>query len=77
MGELKNMTRRELRKAREDIRQASELLKHDLVWSNDFEAIRTDLAEYLEVQSELGLANHAALLRIVEKLLDAEFRLQD
>ena len=62
---------------RDNMRQAAELLKHDLVWSQDFEAIRLDLAEYLESKSTEGISNHPALLRIVDKLLDAEFRLQD
>ncbi len=71
------MNRREFKKVRDDMSQAADLLKHDLVWSQDFEAIRVDLAEYLQAQSDLGIGNHPALLRIVARLLDAEFRLQD
>lgn len=62
---------------RDNMRQAAELLRHDLVWSQDFEAIRLDLAEYIESKSTQGIGNHPALIRLVDKLLDAEFRLQD
>lgn len=38
-----------------DFKQASALLHDDqLVWSNDLEAIRRDLAEYLSDKASLG-----------------------
>ena len=52
-----------------DFKQAAGLLRHDLVWSADLEAIRLDLAEYLEVKSSLGLANHPSLINIAQKLI--------
>ena len=55
-----------------DFLQASGLLKHDLVWSEDFEAIRLDLADYLENRSRLGAANHPSLISMVHQLLATE-----
>lgn len=55
-----------------DFLQAAGLLKADLVWSPDFNAIRKPLAEYLTAKSSLGEANHPALVEIVARLLDDE-----
>lgn len=55
-----------------DFLQAAGLLEADLIWSNDFAAIRLPLAEYLRVKSGLGLANHPALRQLVQHLLSTE-----
>ena len=55
-----------------DFLQAAGLLKADLVWSPDFNAIRQPLAEYLTAKSSLAEANHPALIEIVARLLDDE-----
>jgi hypothetical protein len=52
-----------------DFKQASGLLRHDLVWSADLESIRLDLAEYLDVKAGLSLANHPSLIKIAQKLI--------
>lgn len=55
-----------------DFLQAAGLLRADLVWSPDFNAIRQPLAEYLTAKSSLAEANHPALIEIVARLLDDE-----
>ena len=63
------MRRKELIKVENDYKQAIGLLRHDLVWSNDLDSIRLDLADYLEARSGLVQFNHPALLNIVRKLI--------
>ncbi len=63
------MRRKELIKIENDYKQAIGLLRHDLVWSNDFESIRLDLADYLEAMTDLVQFNHPALSAIVQKLI--------
>jgi len=60
---------KQYQKVTNDFKQAAGLLRHDLVWSADLEAIRLDLAEYLEVKCSLGLANHPSLINIAKKLI--------
>jgi len=48
-----------------DFQQAAGLLRHDLIWSEDFDAIRLDLADYLERVSTLGVANRPSLVILV------------
>jgi hypothetical protein len=55
-----------------DFKQAIGLLRHDLVWSQDFEAIRSDLADYLEMKSVLGVGNSLSLIRVVRNLIATE-----
>lgn len=55
-----------------DFKQAIGLLNDDLVWSDDMESIRIELAEYLKVKTHLGSANHPALIGIVRKLIATE-----
>ena len=55
-----------------DFKQAAGLLKADLVWSADMEAIRSSLAEYLEVKADLKLDNHPALIAVVKALIAEE-----
>ncbi len=55
-----------------DFLQAAGLLEAELVWSNDFDAIREPLAKFLKVKSALGAANHPALRQLVEQLLSTE-----
>tara|TARA_R110001632_G_scaffold188358_1_gene308775 strand:- start:625 stop:843 length:219 start_codon:yes stop_codon:yes gene_type:complete len=55
-----------------DFKQAAGLLRHDLVWSEDFDAIRSDLADYLDRTSSLGVANSPALVRVVRNLIATE-----
>jgi len=61
--------RKEQRKIENDFSQAAGLLRHDLVWSEDLDAIRLDLATYLESRASLGVANHASLIAVVRKLI--------
>ena len=55
-----------------DFKQAAGLLRHDLVWSEDFEAIRSDLADYLDMKSVLGVGNSLSLVRVVRNLIATE-----
>lgn len=55
-----------------DFLQAAGLLEADLIWSEDFEAIRIDLATYLKVKAGLGSANHPSLISLVQHLLSEE-----
>lgn len=64
------MTRSE--RITKDFLQAAGLLKADLVWSNDFNDIRFQLAEYLKAKAVLGSANHPALIDLVQTLLADE-----
>ena len=64
--------RREHQRIQDDFMQAAGLLRHDLVWDSDFEAIRSDLADYLENRSHAGIANPESLVKVVQKLLASE-----
>ena len=64
--------RKEHQRIQDDFRQAAGLLRHDLVWDADFEAIRSDLADYLDSRSDAGVANHATLITLVKKLIATE-----
>jgi hypothetical protein len=55
-----------------DFLQAAGLLEADLIWSDDFEAIRLDLATYLRAKSGLAGANHPSLISLVQHLLSEE-----
>ena len=55
-----------------DFMQAAGLLEADLIWSDDFEAIRLDLATFLRSKAALGSANHPSLIRLVQHLLSEE-----
>lgn len=55
-----------------DFLQAAGLLKADLVWSSDFDEIRRPLAEYIQRKASLGLANHPALIEVVQAILKDE-----
>ena len=66
--EMPLRSRENMNRVYADYRQALGLLEHDLVWSQDFEAIRLDLAKLIR--------NHAAdwdfppeLTAIVQKLI--------
>ena len=54
-----------------DYRQAVGLLRHDLVWSDDFDAIRLDLANLIEATAESAIYP-ASLTEIVQKLIATE-----
>ena len=64
--------RREHRRIEDNFKQAAGLLRHDLVWSEDFESIRLDLADFIEAQASHGAANSQALLKVVDGLLATE-----
>ena len=64
--------RREHRRIEDNFKQAAGLLRHDLVWSNDFESIRLDLADFIQAQASNGAANSQALLKVVDGLLATE-----
>ena len=64
--------RKEHQRIQDDFRQASGLLRHDLVWSADFEAIRSDLADYLDMKSVLGVGNSLSLVKVVQHLIASE-----
>jgi hypothetical protein len=55
-----------------DFLQAAGLLEADLIWSDDFEAIRLDLATYLRSKAALATANHPSLISLVQHLLADE-----
>lgn len=55
-----------------DFLQAAGLLEADLIWSNDMEAIRADLATYLKAKAALGSGNHPSLISLVQHLLADE-----
>lgn len=54
-----------------DYRQASGLLRHDLVWSDDFEAIRIPLADLIDHHAEIA-DYPLALTAIVRNLIATE-----
>ena len=64
--------RKEHQRINDDFRQAAGLLRHDLVWSADFEAIRLDLADYLDSKSVLGVGNSLSLIKVVQHLIATE-----
>ena len=64
--------RKEHQRIQDDFRQAAGLLRHDLVWSADFEAIRSDLADYLDMKSVLGVGNSLSLVKVVQHLIATE-----
>ena len=64
--------RREHRRIEDNFKQAAGLLRHDLVWSDDFESIRLDLADFIQAQASNGAANSQALLKVVDGLLATE-----
>lgn len=64
--------RKEHQRIQDDFRQAAGLLRHDLVWSADFEAIRSDLADYLDMKSVLGVGNSLSLVKVVKHLIADE-----
>ena len=64
--------RKEHKRIEGNFRQAAGLLRHDLVWSDDFESIRLDLADFIQAQASNGAANSQALLKVVDGLLATE-----
>lgn len=62
----------EHRRIENDFKQAAGLLRHDLVWSSDFDAIKNDLADYLDSTARLGAANNPSLISVVNKLIAVE-----
>ena len=56
-----------------DFRQAAWLLRDpNLVWSDDLDAIREDLAEFLEEAAVTSLRNNKTLQHIVQALIADE-----
>ena len=73
MGSTSSITHPVFRqKVKNDFLQAAGLLRHDLIWSSDFDAIREDLADFLSAQAVLGNTNHPALIRVVQQLISTE-----
>ena len=70
--------RKELRKRTNnrlyaDFKQAAGLLDDDnLIWSNDLENIRKDLARYISAKATLGAGNNPHLIQIVQTLIADE-----
>lgn len=64
--------RKEHQRIQDDFRQAAGLLRHDLVWDADFEAIRLDLAEILERRADLGVSNEQPMIDMVQKIIASE-----
>jgi hypothetical protein len=64
--------RKEHQRIQDDFRQAAGLLRHDLVWDADFEAIRLDLAEILERRADLGVSNEQPMINMVQKIIASE-----
>jgi len=63
---------KQYQKVTNDFKQAAGLLRHDLVWSDDFDSIRFALADFIEAQASSGAANSKALLKVVDGLLATE-----
>ena len=66
-----SMRLRGLDRLRADYRQASGLLRHDLVWSDDFESIRLHLADLIDLQADLRVYP-APLTDLVQELISIE-----
>ena len=64
--------RKEHQRIENDFNQAAGFLRHDLVWSEDFESIRAPLATFLEEQASHGASNPRSLLWLVKELLSGE-----
>lgn len=64
--------RKEHQRIQDDFRQAAGLLRHDLVWDADFEAIRLDLAEIIERRADLGVSNEQPMIDMVQKIIATE-----
>lgn len=61
---------------RADFLTAAALLADpQLLWSADFDAIRQDLAKYLESKAGLGAGNHPNLIAVVDRLIQTEYDL--
>jgi hypothetical protein len=58
-------------KLRADFQQAAMLLSDDLVWSGDFDNIRTDLLEMIQLSIRYD-SYHPALSSAVQKLIAEE-----
>lgn len=54
-----------------DYRQAAGLLRHDLVWSHDFDAIRLPLADLIDFHADADY-QPSALTDIVQQLISTE-----
>ena len=54
-----------------DYKQAAGLLRHDLVWSNDFDAIRLPLADLIDFHADAEY-HPSALTDIVRNLIATE-----
>jgi len=54
-----------------DYKQAAGLLRHDLVWSNDFDAIRLALADLIDLHADANY-HPSALTEIVDQLIATE-----
>jgi glutaredoxin len=48
------------------------LMDDNLVWDDDFELIRKELAELISSKRGLGASNHPSVLAIIEKLVKEE-----
>jgi hypothetical protein len=56
-----------------DIKQAEGvLLDRNLVWSEDFEGIRQDLAELMRVSASVGYYAHPAILKLAQTIISTE-----
>lgn len=56
-----------------DFKQAAGLLDDDnLVWSQDLDNIRRDLARYISAKATLGAGNNPHLIAIVQRLIAEE-----
>jgi hypothetical protein len=54
-----------------DYKQAAGLLRHDLVWSNDFDAIRLALADLIDLHADVNY-HPSTLTEIVDQLIATE-----
>lgn len=59
------------RRINADYRQASGLLRHDLVWSSDFDGIRLALADLIDLHADADY-HPSALTEIVRQLIATE-----
>ena len=54
-----------------DYKQAAGLLRHDLVWSSDFDAIRLALADLIDLHADANY-HPSALTEIIDQLIATE-----
>lgn len=69
----KEIRRRTNERLYADFKQAAALLDDDeLIWDDNLDAIRRDLARYISAKAELGAGNNPHLINLVQTLIADE-----